>query len=181
MGPKGKKLFRETEQHNSSDSGLEKSVSHDFPHLGKINTFNDQVGNLLRVFCLHVGFSTATLCYKNTPDTYAQNVRIRNDAHHTLPTDDTQKQETPHRQTQVHFDLGQEAVPYPRPSLKYRDQRRKRMRMGRCAPGNTRRPSAFPIKYAPWTGIISKTDLPKRPPGRTAPDRPSAADPNPHI
>lgn len=84
-GPQRKKnsSITETEQHNSSDFDLEKSVSHDFPHLGKINTFNDQVRNLLRVFCLHVGNSTATLCYKNTPDTYAQNVRIRNDAHHT--------------------------------------------------------------------------------------------------
>lgn len=126
-------------------------------------------------------FYSYAVLQKHAGHTYAQNVRIRNDAHHTLPTDETQKQETPHSQTQVHFDLGQEAVPYPRSSLKFRDQRRKKMRMGRCAPGNIRRPSAFPIKYAPWTGIISKTDLPKRPPGRTAPGRPSAADPNPHI
>lgn len=63
-------------------------------------------------------------------------VSISNDAHHTLPTDDTQKQETPHRQNQVHLDLGQEAVPYPTTFPKTPGpEKEERMRMGRCALG----------------------------------------------
>lgn len=46
---------------------------------------------------------------------------------------------------------------------------------------NTPRLPAFPVRYAPWTGTIPRTDLPKRLPGPTASYRPGAAHPKPQI